>query len=69
MIERGIFFFFGYNCGGCLEQQFSTHCNVTEVLNVHVDETNKKIFFLEGFLLSSEKLSFEKENVIFFNTC
>ena len=38
-----------------------------EVLNVHVDETNKKIYFFRRiFFSSSEKLSFEKENVIFF---
>ena len=35
--------------------------NVPEVLNVHVNESEKKIYFFS----SSEKLTFEKENVIF----
>ena len=39
------------------------------VLNVHVNENKKNLLFSEGFFLSSsEKLTFEKENVIFFNT-
>ena len=39
--------------------------HVPEVLNVHVNETNEKInFFRRIFFSSSEKLSFEKENVI-----
>ena len=36
--------------------------NVPDVLNVHVNENNKKIYFIFS---SSEKLTFEKENVIF----
>ena len=39
-----------------------------EVLNVHVNESKKNILFLETFFLSNEKLTFEKENMIFFNT-
>ena len=40
-----------------------------EVLNVHVNESKKKIYFFQkDFFLSSEKLTFEKENVIFLNT-
>ena len=40
-----------------------------EVLTVHENETNKKIYiFKRIFSSSSEKLTFEKENVIFFNT-
>ena len=41
-----------------------------EVPNVHVNENNfKKLIFLEGFFFSSSaKLTFEKENVILFNT-
>ena len=31
-------------------------------------KVKKKSIFLEGFFFSSEKLTFEKENVIFFNT-
>ena len=47
----------------------SVYCNVSEVLNVHVNENNrKKYFFQKDFFLSSEKLTFEKENVIVFNT-
>ena len=38
-----------------------------EVLNVHVNENKKKSTFLRRmFLSSSEKLTFEKENEIFF---
>ena len=36
-----------------------------EVLNVHVNENNFKNLL---FFSSSKKISFEKENVIFFNT-
>ena len=38
-----------------------------EVLNVHVNESKKNLLFfiIERFFLSSEKLTFEKENVIF----
>ena len=38
--------------------------NVPEVLNVHVNENNKKIYFFskDFFFSSSEKLTFEKEN-------
>ena len=43
--------------------------NVPEVLNDHMNESEKKIFFFRRiFFSSSEKLTFEKENVIFFNT-
>ena len=39
-----------------------------EVLNVHINENKKKsTFFLRIFFPSSEKLTFEKENVILFN--
>ena len=43
---------------------------VPEVLNVHVNENNfKNLLFLgEFFFASNEKLTFEKENVIFLNT-
>ena len=45
----------------------ATDNNVLEVLNVYVNENNvKKLIFLEGFFFpSSEKLTFEIENVIF----
>ena len=39
-----------------------------EVLNVHVNGSKKKSTFFEVFFLSSEKLTFEKENVIFQNS-
>ena len=40
--------------------------NVPEVLNVHVNEANEKIYFFRRiFFPSTEKLNFEKENVIF----
>ena len=40
-----------------------------EVLNVQVNESKKKsTFFRKIFFSSSEKLLFEQENVIFFNT-
>ena len=43
--------------------------NVPEVLNVHVNENNfKKSNFFRKIFSSSEKLTFEEENVIFFNT-
>ena len=42
--------------------------HVPEVLNVHTNESEKKIYFFGFFFSSSEKLTFEKENVIFFNT-
>ena len=38
---------------------------VPEVLNVHVNEINKKNLLFLGFFLSSEKLTFEKAYVIF----
>ena len=42
--------------------------NVPEVLNVHVIERKKKsTFFRKIFFSTSEKLPFEKENVIFYN--
>ena len=40
---------------------------VPEFLNVHVNESNKKIYGLKDFFSNSEKLTFEKENVIFLN--
>ena len=43
--------------------------NVPEVLNVHMNESKKNLLYLQEFFFSSsEKLTFEKENVIFFNT-
>ena len=43
--------------------------NAPEVLNVHVNENNKKsTIFRKIFFSSSEKWNFEKENVILFNT-
>ena len=43
--------------------------DVLEVLNVHMNESKKNLLFLEGFFFSSsETLTFEKENLIFFNT-
>ena len=48
--------------------------DVPEVLNVLMTESKKKnLYFFERFFFwiffsSSEKLTFEKENVIFFNT-
>ena len=40
--------------------------DVPEVLNVHVNESEKKITFLRYiFISNSEKLTFQKENVIF----
>ena len=43
--------------------------NVPEVLNVHVNENKKKSTFSSRiFFSSSKKLTFEKENVILFNT-
>ena len=41
-----------------------------EVLNVHVNESKKKnnLLIFERLFSSSEKLTFQKENVIFFNT-
>ena len=41
--------------------------NVPEVLNVHVNESKKNLLFLEFFFSRREKLTFEKENVIFSN--
>ena len=42
--------------------------HVSQVLNVHVNESKKKsTFFRKIFFPSSEKLTFEKENVIFQN--
>ena len=43
---------------------------VPEVLNVHVNENNKKIYYFwkDFFFASTEKLTFEKANVILFNT-
>ena len=41
---------------------------VPEILNVHVNENKKKsAIFRIFFFSSSEKLTFEKENVILFN--
>ena len=37
---------------------------VPKVLNVHVNESKKKLLFLEDFFSSSKKLTFEKEHVI-----
>ena len=46
-----------------------TNYYVPEVLNVHMNKSKKKIcFFRRIFFSSSEKLTFEEENVIFFNT-
>ena len=43
--------------------------DVPEVLNVYMNESKKKIYFFRRiFFSSSEKLTFEKENVIFLNT-
>ena len=43
--------------------------DVPEVLNVHMNESGRKnISFRRIFFSSSEKLTFEKKNVIFFNT-
>ena len=43
--------------------------NVPEILNVHVNENRKKITFSRRiFFSSSKKITFEKENVILFNT-
>ena len=43
--------------------------DVPEFLNVHINEHKKKsTFFRRIFFPSSEKLTFEKENVILFNT-
>ena len=43
--------------------------DVPEVLNVHVNESKKKYtFFRSIFFSRSEKLTVEKENVIFFTT-
>ena len=40
-----------------------------EVLNVHMNESEKKFYFFRRIFFSSgEKSTFEKENVIFFNT-
>ena len=42
------------------------YLNVQEVLNVHVNENNLKIyFFLKDFFSSSKKLTSERENMIF----
>ena len=38
---------------------------VPEVLNVHVNESKKKSIFLEFFFSRREKITFEKENVMF----
>ena len=43
---------------------FWGYTNVPEVLNVHVSESYRKIYFSAGFF----PLTFEKENVIFVNT-
>ena len=39
-----------------------------EVLNVHVNKHTKTYTFYNDFISSSEKLTFEEENVILFNT-
>ena len=36
-----------------------------DVPNVHVNENNLKTYIFEVFFSSSEKLTFEKENVVF----
>ena len=41
---------------------------VPEVLNVHMNENKKKSTFFRRIFFLSEKLTFEEENVIFFNT-
>ena len=49
---------------------FQNSCEfyVPEVLNVHVNESRKKsTFFRKIFFPNSEKLTFEKENMIFQN--
>ena len=50
------------------QEEFRRLMNVPEVLNVHVNESKKNLLFLERFFLSNKKLTFEKENMIVFNT-
>ena len=51
-----------------LSNTVSVSKHVPEVLNVYVNENNKKIYFFRRiFFSSSEKLTFEKENMIFLN--
>ena len=38
---------------------------VSKILNVHVNEIKNNLLFTKKLFLSSEKLIFEKENVIF----
>ena len=46
----------------------SVRMDVPEVLNVHVNERKKKsTFFRKIFFSSSQKLTFEKDNIIFLN--
>ena len=52
----------------CLEKKIFLKKDVPEVLNVHMNESKKNLLFLESFFSSREKLTFEKENLIFFNT-
>ena len=42
--------------------------NIPQVLNDHVNENYKKIYFVRIFFSSSKKLNFHKENMIFLNT-
>ena len=50
----------------CFIQSYFQHIDyVLEVLNVHVNENEKKILlFLRLFFATSEKLTFEQENAI-----
>ena len=46
----------------------SVRMDVPEVLNVHVERKKKKsTFFRKIFFSSSQKLTFEKDNIIFLN--
>ena len=42
-----------------------TKKNVPEVLNVHVNETNKKIYFFRRIFFKQWKINFWEKNVIF----
>ena len=49
-----------------ITQIFVKNTYVPEDLNIHVNENNKKIYvFRRIFFSSSEKLTFEKQNVFF----
>ena len=63
-------FLFIQNPWRSFDSRFKAACiHVSEVLNVHLNENNKKYTFLRRiFFSSSEKLTFEQGNVIFFNT-